>query len=496
MTGANAIGLSRRPRAHYTPRQNWLNDPNGLVFHEGRYHLFYQHNPEASEHGNMSWGHASSPDLIQWEEHPLAISYDVQEQIFSGSIVFDENNTSRLGEDGTRPLVAIYTSVDAHTGLQSQAVASSVDDGMTWRKYAHNPVLERGSHNFRDPKVFRYHAEDDAFWVMVSVEATERQVLLHRSDDLLSWSYLSSFGPAGAVAGAWECPDLFPLAVDGDRDRVRWVLVVSVLSGGMSSGSATQYFIGSFDGVQFIPDFPIPPVISTESEGGPRINWLDAGRDCYAGVTFNGLTDEDRVFIAWMSNWDYAHRIPTSPWRGTMTVPRRLSLISADGRPQLRAVPIVADGTLTGELLGTTIESPVALDGLTDAMRVDVQARVPKQTSLRITLGHDAALPNSGVIVSYVGDRRLLQVDRTASEGVHDAFPSRESVVVPGDGELLTLTIILDVGSIEVFAADGLRSITDLVFGVDMARGILVEADGGPVEIIALRTIDLGGEDD
>jgi sucrose-6-phosphate hydrolase SacC (GH32 family) len=274
------------------------------------------------------------------------------------------------------------------------------------------------------------------------------------------------------------------------------VLVVSVLSGGMSSGSATQYFIGSFDGVQFIPDFPIPPVISTESEGGPRINWLDAGRDCYAGVTFNGLTDEDRVFIAWMSNWDYAHRIPTSPWRGTMTVPRRLSLISVDGRPQLRAVPIVADGTPTGELLNTTIESPVALDGLTDAMRVDVQARVPKQASLRITLGHDAAHPNSGVIVSYLGDRRLLQVDRTASEGVHAAFPSRESVVIPGDGELLTLTIILDVGSIEVFAADGLRSITDLVFGVDMARGILLEADGGPVEIIALRTIDLGGDDD
>jgi sucrose-6-phosphate hydrolase SacC (GH32 family) len=196
-----------------------------------------------------------------------------------------------------------------------------------------------------------------------------------------------------------------------------------------------------------------------------------------------------------MSNWDYAHRIPTSPWRGTMTVPRRLSLVSIDGRPQLCAVPIVADGTFIGEL-DTTIESRVALDGLTDAMRVDVEARVPERASLRITLGHDAALPDSGITVSYFGAQRRLQVDRTSSEGVHAAFPSRESVVIPGDGELLTLTIILDVGSIEVFAADGLRSITDLVFGVEMARGLLLEAEGGPLEIIALRTIDLGGEDD
>ncbi len=492
----DAVEHARRPRAHYTPRQNWMNDPNGLVFHHGRYHLFYQHNPEGPDHGNMSWGHASSPDLIHWEEHPLAISHDTHEQIFSGSIVFDENNTSGLGQDGTNPLVAIYTSVDAHTGLQSQAVASSVDDGMTWRKYTNNPVLERGSHDFRDPKVFRYHTAQDAFWVMVSVEATERQVLVHRSDDLLSWSLLSSFGPAGAVAGAWECPDLFPLAVDGNPDDVRWVLVVSVLAGAMSSGSATQYFIGAFDGVQFIPDFPIPPVISTDSEEWSRISWLDAGRDCYAGVTFNGLPDADRTFIAWMSNWDYAHRIPTAPWRGAMTVARRLGLVWADGRPQLRATPILDDGTLVHELLDTPLKSPVALDGLTDAMRVDLEVRVPKSASLRITLGHDAALPNSGITLSYSGDQRRLQVDRTVSEGVHASFPSRESVILPGDGELLTLTVVLDVGSIEVFAADGLRSITDLVFGVEMARGILLEADGAPVEILTLRIIDLDGKDD
>lgn len=473
-----------------------MNDPNGLVFHEGRYHLFYQHNPEGSDHGNMSWGHASSSDLIDWEEHPLAISYDAQEQIFSGSIVVDENNTSRLGEDGRGPLVAIYTSVDADTGLQSQAVASSVDDGLTWRKYAGNPVLDRASHDFRDPKVFRYQGENDAYWVMVSVEATERQVLLHRSDDLLSWSQLSSFGPAGATAGAWECPDLFPLAVDGDPDDIRWVLVVSVLEGGVSGGSATQYFVGSFDGRQFVPDFAAPPSMSTESEGSSRINWLDAGRDCYAGVTFNGLPDDDRIFIAWMSNWDYAHHTPTAPWRGAMTVPRRLSLHSLDGRPQLRAAPIVAEGTLARELLNTTIESPLALGGLTDAIRVDVQARVPAGARLRVTLGHDDARLDCGVTVSYVGDLRRLQVDRTTSKGVHAAFPSRESVVIPGAGELLTLTIILDVGSVEVFAADGMRSITDLVFGVEMGGSILLEAEGTTVEIIALRVTELSGRND
>jgi sucrose-6-phosphate hydrolase SacC (GH32 family) len=274
------------------------------------------------------------------------------------------------------------------------------------------------------------------------------------------------------------------------------VLVVSVLTGGMSGGSATQYFVGSFDGVQFTADLEVPPAVSPESEGWALINWVDAGRDCYAGVTFNGLPDDDRILIAWMSNWDYAHHTPTAPWRGAMTVPRRLSLHSVDGRPQLCAAPVVADGAIVRELLDTTIESPVALDGLTDAMRIDLKARVPDRASLRIKLGHDVAHPDSGVTVSYFGDLRRLAVDRTASKGVHAAFPSRESVVIPGADELLTLTIILDVGSVEVFAADGIRSITDLVFGVEMGGSILLEAEGTPVEIIALKVIELSGQND
>lgn len=471
-----------------------MNDPNGLVFHGGRYHLFYQHNPEGPEHRNMSWGHASSPDLIRWEEHPVAISYDAHEQIYSGSVVYDEDDSSGLGEGGHGALVAIYTSVDAHTGLQAQALASSADDGMTWRKYVGNPVLDRGSRDFRDPKVFRYHADDESFWVMVAVEATERRVLFHRSDDLITWTYISSYGPAGAVAGVWECPDLFPLSVDGDPGDVRWVLLVSLLTGGMSGGSATQYIVGTFDGERFVPDSPTPPAMTTDAEGWELIDWVDAGRDCYAGVTFNGRPEHDRIFMAWMSNWDYAHHFPTAPWRGAMTIPRRLSLTLADGRPQLRAAPIMGHGALVRELLGTTIDSRVLLDGLTEAARIELQARVPHDATLRITLRHDPATPQRGVSIAYTGSERRLEVDRTtASENVHAAFPSLESVIVPGDGELLTLTIVLDAGSIEVFAADGLRSITDLIYGVDDARGILLEARGAPVELIALRVTDLSG---
>ncbi|MDQ0729797.1 fructan beta-fructosidase [Arthrobacter sp. B1I2] len=245
-----------RPAIHFTPQQNWMNDPNGLVFHKGVYHLYYQHNPSGNTWGNMSWGHATSIDLTHWKEQPLAIATDDQQDIFSGSVVVDKNNTSGFGTPENPPLVAVFTSAykDAspYRGLQAQSLAYSLDDGQTWTKYSANPVLNRNSANFRDPKVFWYDTPGGGgYWVMAAVEATDHKVLLYKSTNLKDWGLLSQFGPANATGGLWECPDLFPLAVDGDPANIKWVMVVNINPGGVAGGSAGQYFVGNFDGTTF-----------------------------------------------------------------------------------------------------------------------------------------------------------------------------------------------------------------------------------------------------
>jgi levanase len=239
-----------RPQFHYTPQKNWMNDPNGPIFYKGQYHLFYQYNPEGNQWGNMSWGHAVSKDLVSWKEMPLAISFDDQEAIFSGSVVNDKNNSSGLGTRKNPPLVAIYTS--AKPGSQAQSLAYSTDGGTTWTKYEGNPVLDIGSAEFRDPKVF-WH-EDTKRWVMVVVRALEHKVAIYSSTDLLTWTEQSQFGPTGATGGAWECPALIPLPVDGKRKNQKWVMIVALNPGGVAGGSGQQYFVGDFDGKTFTPD--------------------------------------------------------------------------------------------------------------------------------------------------------------------------------------------------------------------------------------------------
>lgn len=267
-----------RPAIHWTPAENWMNDPNGLVYHDGTYHLYFQHNPSGNRWGNMSWGHATSPDLAHWTEQPLAIpqTFDEDgvavEDIFSGSVVVDHGNTSGFGTVEDPPLVAIYTSAytAAHptrAGIQAQSLAYSTDGGYTWTKYEGNPVLDRGSRNFRDPKVIRYDdGEGDAYWVMVAVEAVDHQVVLYRSDDLKDWTYLSTFGPANATGGIWECPDLFELPVDGDPENTRWVMVVNLNPGSVAGGSGGQYFVGDFDGTTFTPERTVDGVEVPDGE--------------------------------------------------------------------------------------------------------------------------------------------------------------------------------------------------------------------------------------
>nr|WP_275889569.1 fibronectin type III domain-containing protein [Nakamurella flavida] len=240
-----------RPDFHYTPEKNWMNDPNGLVYYQGVYHLFYQYNPFGTTWGNMSWGHATSTDLVRWTEQPLAIPQDADADIFSGSIVVDHDNTSGFGTAENPPLVAMYTTA-YRTGEQAQSLAYSTDAGQTWVKYP-GPVLDRDSNNFRDPHVFWYDGgtPETSYWVVVTVEALDHQVLLHKSTDLKNWTQLSTFGPANATGGQWECPDLFPLAVDGDPTNIKWVMVVNINPGAVGGGSGGQYFVGDFDGTTF-----------------------------------------------------------------------------------------------------------------------------------------------------------------------------------------------------------------------------------------------------
>ncbi|MDL9978814.1 glycoside hydrolase family 32 protein [Microbacterium sp. ASV49] len=454
--------MAGRPRIHFTPARNWMNDPNGLVFHRGRYHLFFQHNPFGADHAHMSWGHASSPDLMEWTEHPVAIPCDEHEEIYSGSIVIDEENTSGFGHSA---LVAVYTSHTAER--EAQSLAYSVDDGMTWTKYAGNPVLDRGSQNFRDPKVFRYAGDAGDYWVMSAVEATEHRVVLYRSDDLRTWTFLSSYGPAGAVGGVWECPDLFPLLVDGDPEDVRWVLLISLNPGGIAGGSGTQYVVGRFDGVTFTPDRPVPDDLAS-------VDWLDYGRDCYAGVTFSGLPVEERTLIAWMGNWDYARgEVPTSPWRGAMTVPRRLSLVTSGGRPRLRSLPVLP--------VGRAVDADGALPV---AARIDLRARIDDGGSVVLTIAGDEGR------ASIVCTPDAMSLDRTAAGTFAPLFPGVESARLSAPDDVMELTILVDAYSVEVFAQSGVAALTDLVFVGDR-RGIDVAIVDAVVE--SLEVSDLGG---
>jgi fructan beta-fructosidase len=243
---------THRPQFHFTPERNWMNDPNGLVYHKGEYHLFYQHNPNGNSWGDMSWGHAVSRDLVHWQELPVAISHDDNEMVFSGSAVVDHANTSGFGTRDEPAMVAVYTSAPKTGGKQAQSLAYSTDRGRTWTKYAGNPVLDIGSAEFRDPKV-QWYAPTRS-WLMAVALAAERKIRFYSSEDLKSWTALSDFGPAGAVGGVWECPDLFPLQVDGDPRKTKWVLVVSINPGGIAGGSAAQYFVGDFDGTRFTAD--------------------------------------------------------------------------------------------------------------------------------------------------------------------------------------------------------------------------------------------------
>jgi levanase/fructan beta-fructosidase len=460
-----------RPGFHFTPGRHWMNDPNGLVHHDGVYHLFFQHNPDGDVWGNMSWGHATSPDLVHWTEHPVAIPYQDDEEIYSGSVVVDHHNTSGFGVGDEPVLVAIYTSVYPG-GKQAQSLAHSTDGGATWTKYEGNPVLDRDSKAFRDPKV-SWHPK--VGWVMVAVEAEAREIVFYRSADLREWDYLSTFGPFEGPDSLWECPDLFALPVDGDPDREAWVLVVSLNPDHAGNGSATRYFVGDFDGVTFTPS----------ADGFRRLDW---GRDLYAAVTFENAPDSRRVLLGWMSNWDYAGSVPTSPWRGSMSLPRELALATVGGVVTLVQRPVAELDVLDQpgfSALPFTLVTPRSFEAV-PPYRLDLAVDEISADAVVLDVLSGAGHTTR---VTYTPATERLTLDRTASGGTdfHPAFPSADSTTVPLRDGALRLQVYVDRGSVEVFAQDGSATLTSQVFTAPADTTVTLAGSGGQVRV---RTLD------
>jgi sucrose-6-phosphate hydrolase SacC (GH32 family) len=482
-----------RPQFHFSPRINWTNDPNGLVYFEGEYHIFFQYNPFGDQWGHMSWGHAVSPDLVHWKELPVAIPESDGVMIFTGSTVVDRANSSGFCTGGKPCLVAIYTGhtpgSPAGKPLETQNLAYSNDRGRTWTKYSGNPVLDLHMHDFRDPKVF--WSEQGKHWVMVVSLPDDHKVSIYGSPDLKKWEHLSDFGPEGAVSGQWECPELFELSVDGNAAHTRWVLKIGLNPGAVQGGSGEQYFVGRFDGTRFVNDNPASLQL-----------WTDYGKDCYCALTFNGLPKtpppaqaQPQTMIGWMNDWQYAGKLPTSPWRGQMTFPRKLALRATPDGMRLIQLPSDAIAKLhktpVRRLIGTENEVNKHLNGHArggDKM-IDLTSTITlgtaKLAGWRLLSG-DGSYTQAG----YDREREELFIDRSNS-GETDfspEFPARVSAPLklahPGQ---VQLRILVDRSSIEVFAEHGRVVMTELIFPKQNGRHIAVYSDGGKLGGVSVR---------
>ena len=431
-----------RPRFHFTPQQGWMNDPNGMIYLNGQYHLFFQHYPDGTVWGPMHWGHATSSDLVQWKEQPIALYPDSIGMIFSGSAVLDKNNTSGLARGGIAPLVAIYTQHNmpgekaGRIDFQNQSIAYSLDEGKTWTKYAGNPVLKTPNlKDFRDPKVI-WH-EPTQKWSMSLAVADH--VEFYSSPNLINWNKESEIGKnLFAHGGVWECPDLLSFKVNG---QTVWVLLVSMNPGGPNSGSATQYIVGDFDGHTFKP-------YTTD------IKWMDYGPDNYAGVTFSNVGDRN-ILIGWMSNWNYANVVPTEKWRSAMTVPRELSLVKqASNSNQFLLV-----STPVKELKNAFVQIVSKENVIPN--RIDIKDI--KATHFEIILSNTY---NEKLIVGYHADKKQFYIDRT-NAGVSNFNPGFAAAAVAPRLSFtmnMDLSILLDKTSIELFADGGRTVMTALFF--------------------------------
>jgi fructan beta-fructosidase len=433
-----------RPTFHFTPEAHWMNDPNGLVYSRGLYHLFYQFYPEGVVWGPMHWGHATSRDLVTWERLPVAFRPDENGWIFSGSAVEDVGGSAGFGPGA---LVAAFTLHDGEArkrgvvGVENQGLGFSRDGGRTWEKYAGNPVLRNsGEADFRDPKLVRHPS--GAGWNLVL--AAGDRIKIYSSKNLRDWRHESDFFPDATGFGVWECPDLFPIR---SGDETRWVMLLSQTAAAPNGGSGTRYLVGDFDGSAFSARTPLA--------------WIDWGKDFYAAVTYSGAPEEKSVLVGWMSNWQYAAKTPTGAWRGAMALPRELALETRNGRYHLTQKPVAGFEALPKRILAERSGVlPVSARGLDlSAADITVSVREPRGPFV-VELSNE-----KGERFSIECDGTVARVDRTRSGAVDfspDFAPGAQTL--KADYPLFSLRIIVDACSVEIFFDGGASVMTNLVF--------------------------------
>lgn len=461
-----------RPLLHFTPPQGWMNDPNGLVKVGEEYHLFYQHYPLGLTWGPMHWGHAVSTDLVQWQHRPVALFPDSLGMIFSGSAVYDSLNTSGLGTAANPPIVLIYTYHNAQ-GAETQALAYSVDKGATWAKYERNPVLTDDSiRDFRDPKVF-WHGPSGQ-WVMAV--AAYNCVRFYTSPNLLNWTRRGSFSSDNKSLGVYECPDLFELTIEGTNIK-KWVLLVSFNNGTISGKGGTAWFIGDFDGRNFISDKAKP-------------SWFDYGADNYAGVTYNLPSgDHRRIFVGWMNNWEYAERTPEYGWRCNMTMPRYLSLRQSGGRLMLLSGPaqtIASRFQARQEMSFATAQRQPQQIG-SAAWRVDVEV-------IQITDSFTLVLSNTlseelTLLFDALTGQLTMDRSRAGRNDFNDFF--RQNQVMPMPAAPFLLSIYYDVNAVEVFVNGREVSMAQMIYPAEPLDWFELRGVNGKEEHNLLKTYTL-----
>ena len=416
-----------RPLYHHTPAYGWMNDPNGMFFKDGVWHLYFQHNPYGSQWENMTWGHSTSTDLIHLTFQGDPVQPDAWGSIFSGSSVVDKNNTAGFGENA---IVALYTSAGEN---QTQSMAYSTDNGKTFTKYDGNPIITSNVPDFRDPHMF--WNEDIKKWNMIL--AAGQQMNIYSSDNLKDWKFESSFGAEyGSHGGVWECPDLMKMKVRG-TDKEKWMLVCNINPGGPSGGSATQYFVGDFDGHKFT------------CESKPEVTkWMDYGKDHYATVTFDNAPNGRHVALAWMSNWQYANQVPTLQYRSANSIPRDLGLFEYKGNTYCSVTP-------SEEITAARSKKPSK--SLSEACEMVVNLKGDATITLSNSKGEK-------VVMTYKAKDETFSMDRTLSGKTDFSSDFAAITTAPVYGKMNKLRIFIDKSSIEVFDNDGKMAMTNLVF--------------------------------
>lgn len=470
---------SFRPVYHHTPAYGWMNDPNGMFYKDGLYHLYFQYNPYGSVWGNMHWGHSTSTDLMHWKFEGCAIVPDAWGAIFSGSCVVDHENTAGFGKEA---VVAFYTSAKSTPwgDIQMQSMAYSLDNGKTFTKYEGNPILTSSEKDFRDPKVFWY--APGKHWVMIL--AVGQHMEIYSSVNLKEWKKESEFGAMqGAHGGVWECPDLVEIPVEGTREK-KWVLICNLNPGGPFGGSAAQYFVGSFDGKKFVNESPT------------QTKWMDWGKDNYATVTWNNAPDGRCIALGWMSNWQYANNVPTRQYRSANTLARDLTLYREGQELYLKSTPSVEVKKARGKKVSIPSfkvsekhEIVNLFEEKQGAYEVEIVIQNAGASKIAFCLLNDKG---EKVFMYYDLNRKQFVMDRSESGTVDFSkdFPAVTVAPVNVDKEL-TLRLFVDRSSIEAFGEDGKFVMTNLVFPSQPYVKMCFEADKNGYAVKALNVYKL-----